>query len=350
MEVIDPSLDRRWDVFVRAHPEGTIFHTSNWARVIQQSYGFLPYYIIQDDAAGGIRVGLPFFLLGNRITGRRLVSLPFTDRCAPLFSETDNSADIAGCILAAAKNAGADSIEIRSGICDALCSGSLRFSAFEYYQLFLLDLGKGLESIWSGFKQKSVRYPIKKAESSAVTVRRGNAESDMRIFHRLNTITRHRHGVFPQPYRFFENIYHELVSKGLAFLLIAEYRNRPIAASIFFTYRDSIHYKYNCSSGLYAAGQPNHLLLWHAIKEACEKKFKFMDFGRTAPDNAGLVSFKRHWGTMAVELPYYYYPGIKKTGGSLEKGYLYKAVSSLLKKMPVSVLERFGRIGYKYFA
>jgi hypothetical protein len=350
MKVIDPSLDRRWDDFVHRHPDGTIFHTSNWARVIQRSYGHVPCYAIREDGAGDIQTGVPLFLIGNRFTGKRLVSLPFTDRCNPLLSGPDDMMSIGSDLAAVAGNMDARNVEIRSALAGADGTTPPGYRVFAYYKLHLLDLDQGLDRVWQGFKQKSVRYPIRKAEACAMTIRQGGAEADMRIFHKLNVITRKKHGVIPQPYRFFENIYRELIASKLAFLLIAEYRYRPIAASIFFTYRKAIHYKYNSSSGLYGDCQPNHLLLWRAIEEACGRRFSLMDLGRTAPDNRGLVSFKRHWGACETDLPYYFYPEIKSSGGTFEKGSLYRTAASVLKKMPAAVLERLGTVSYKYFA
>jgi serine/alanine adding enzyme len=315
MKIIDPSSDHRWDEFVHQHPDGTVFHTSNWARVIQRSYGYVPCYVIREDSRGGIKAGLPLFLIGNRITGKRLVSLPFTDQCAPLFSDGDDMMNITNDLAAVVKNMGARSVEIRAGIAGAVHTAAPGYCVFGYYKLYLLDLEQGLDRIWSGFKQKSVRYPIRKAEACALTIRQGGAERDIRIFHKLNVITRKKHGVIPQPYRFFENIYQELIAKKLAFLLIAEYRDRSVAASIFFTYRKTMHYKYNCSSGLYSSCQPNHLLLWHEI-----------------------------------DLPYYFYPEIRSTGGTIENGSLYRTATTVLKKIPAAILEQLGTVGYKYFA
>ena len=49
MAIIDPCKYTKWDSFVLSHNEGTIFHLSNWAKVIQETYGYEPYYLILKD-------------------------------------------------------------------------------------------------------------------------------------------------------------------------------------------------------------------------------------------------------------------------------------------------------------
>jgi len=38
-KIIDPSKDKRCDEFVANYSQGTEFHLSKWARVIQKTYG-----------------------------------------------------------------------------------------------------------------------------------------------------------------------------------------------------------------------------------------------------------------------------------------------------------------------
>ena len=84
VKTVDPSKDKRWDEFVKSHPEGTVFHLSAWARVLQKTYGYIPYYFILEDSDEKIKAGCPFFLIKSWLAGNRLVCLPFTDVCFPL--------------------------------------------------------------------------------------------------------------------------------------------------------------------------------------------------------------------------------------------------------------------------
>ncbi|MBL4576400.1 MAG: hypothetical protein JKY51_09960, partial [Opitutaceae bacterium] len=45
------------------------------------------------------------------------------------------------------------------------------------------------------------------------------------------------------------------------------------------------------------------LLYWTAVKLASKEGFKEFSFGRTCPDNTGLVTYKNKWGTIEEDLP-----------------------------------------------
>jgi len=347
VEIIDPSKDKRWDELVWNHPEGTIFHTSNWARVIQKSYGYQPYYCLYEDDS--IRAVFPAFLIPGKIWGKRLVCLPFTDECAPLFASHQNIVDNGNIILTIVKMIKSEKIkgiEIRGGNEYLLKNND--FVPLNYYKLFRLNLSPGLNLLWQKFKQKSVRYPIKKAQKLGIEVVHSDNLEGMASFYKLNLLTRKKHGVLPQPYNFFFNIYQEIINKGLGFILIAYYKSLPIASSIFFIYKKMIYHKFNASDINYLRHQPNHLILWTAIQWAVENGYGIFDLGRTSPDNKGLMLFKRHWGAQEFDLPYYYWPEIKGTSATKESSLKYKIASSVLRKTPISILKIAGNLFYKH--
>ena len=74
--VIDPLLDGRWDRFVDRHPNAGPFHHSSWARALVDAYGYLPRYHVVEVAAE-IVAAWPAMLVRSRLTGNRLVALPF---------------------------------------------------------------------------------------------------------------------------------------------------------------------------------------------------------------------------------------------------------------------------------
>lgn len=346
IKIIDPSTDKRWDEFVADHPAGTVFHTSNWARVIQRTYGYKPYYFILEDSEEKIKAGLPSFLITHWLTGNRLICLPFTDECSPIITHEQNVDIVIFTIVKMIKERKLNYVEIRGGKADFL--NSFNFENHNYYKLFRLNLFCGIDNLWKGFKQKSIRYPIKKAQATNLKIENRNAENDMQIFYKLNLLTRQKHGIIPQPYRFFKNIYQELIIKKLAFLLIAQYKGKPVAASIFFLYKDTIYHKFNASDTNYLKYQPNHLILWEAIKYGVKMDYKYLDLGRTSPDNWGLMSFKRHWGAQEIDLPYYYWPKIKGAAATKERDMRYRIVSSVLKRTPASILKITGNLFYKH--
>lgn len=92
------------------------------------------------------------------------------------------------------------------------------------------------------------------------------------------------------------------------------------------------------------------MILLYAVQYDYNKGIKYLDLGRTSPDNEGLMRFKRHWGAEEFDLPYYYYPEIKAVSSLKQSSLKYKIATSILKRTPTKVLELLGNNFYKYFA
>ena len=69
----------------------TVFHSSAWMRVLSKTYGHKAL-VLTWCRNGEVAAALPLLEVASPLTGRRGVSLPFTDFCKPLFfSECDPS-------------------------------------------------------------------------------------------------------------------------------------------------------------------------------------------------------------------------------------------------------------------
>src|SRR5437867_13337103 len=83
MQQIDPLTYPDWNACLLATPSASIFHTTNWLRVLQESYGYRPYYFACFKAQQ-LTALLAFMEVKSWLTGGRGVSLPFSDYCEPL--------------------------------------------------------------------------------------------------------------------------------------------------------------------------------------------------------------------------------------------------------------------------
>lgn len=344
VKIISPLVDKNWDTFIEKHPYSSIFHLSNWAAVLQQTYGYIPYYFVLQENSQKYRSSLPLFLIKNSFLGKRLICLPFADFCRPLITSDDDYGVILCKVYDLIKQEKISNLEIRGG------DDMRAFSRFNYYKKFKLDLSLGIDRLWHRFKQKSIRYPISKAKRENVIIEHGQTLRNMKNFYRLNLLTRRKHGVLPQPFNFFKNIFEELISKNYGFLFLAKNNKTVIAASVFFIYKDVVYHKYNASNVRFAYLCPNHLIIWRAIQWAANNGFRYLDLGRTAPDNQGLMQFKRHWGAEEIDLPYYYYPAVKGVSSMRENSLAYRITTAVLRKAPTKALEFLGNNFYRYLA
>ena len=83
IQITNPIEAKGWDRNLSNCDRATFFHSAGWAAVLNRAYRYRPIYFTnyQNDRIGGL---LPFMEINSRLTGKRGVSLPFTDSCPPL--------------------------------------------------------------------------------------------------------------------------------------------------------------------------------------------------------------------------------------------------------------------------
>ena len=123
-------------------------------------------------------------------------------------------------------------------------------------------------------------------------------------FYRLHERTRRRHGLPPQPFGFFVNIYEEVIKAGRGFLIFAVAQSKAIAAAMFFEFNGTAIYKFGASDNATQELRPNNLLIWEAICFLARRGCRLLHFGRTEVDNEGLRHFKQGWGATERLVPY----------------------------------------------
>src|SRR5579859_5722942 len=82
---VDPLQHPNWDALISRNPGTSVFHGTGWAQVLRNTYGHRPFYFcrIEDETILGL---LPVMEVSSPWTGRKGVSLPFTDFCTTLHS------------------------------------------------------------------------------------------------------------------------------------------------------------------------------------------------------------------------------------------------------------------------
>src|SRR5581483_1220405 len=77
---------------------------------------------------------------------------------------------------------------------------------------------------------ENARRSLKKAHDQGVTTRETHDRADLEMFLRLNLRLRRKHGMLPQPRRFFESIWRRQIESGRGYLMVAEVDKEPLAA------------------------------------------------------------------------------------------------------------------------
>jgi hypothetical protein len=328
-----------WDELLATHPDRSFFHTGSWARVLSESYRYRPHYFVSEN--GTLDGIIPFMEIRSFVTGKRGVSLPFTDYSAPIIGGEQDVKESLHSIIRHGKASGWRYIEVRNPL-----SFPDSIPAFATYLGHVLDLTGTEEFVKAGLRDSTKRN-IKKAVKEGVTVEGFTTEESVREFYRLNCLTRKEHGLPPQPFLFFQKIYEHVISRGFGFVALASYKGVNIAGTVCFHYGEKAIYKYGASNRAYQQLRANNLAMWEAIRLSIRQGCRSFCFGRTEPENRGLRQFKSGWGTKEQTIRYYRYD-LRIDTFIRGKPYGHAFYNKIFNAMPVSFSRVAGEILYRH--
>lgn len=299
--LIDPITDPDWLTFVDGSPTAGIFHHPRWLELLHAQYGYELRACCVGNGAE-IEAGIPIARIESRLTGKRLVSLPFSDVCSPAFAAGAGPTawdSLGPALVEEAERAGLD-LTVHAAVPN-LPGAHIRGA----YVRHLLPLAQDPAQVERRYSKSQIRRGIKKARREGLRSEHRTDRDALDAFYSLHLKTRRKLGVPIQPKRFIRR-FEELFDEGLGFVSLIFDGQRPIAAGVFLTYKGTMTYKYGASDPASLGKRPNNLLFSDAIRWACEAGFRTLDFGRTDVDNKGLRSFKGAWGANELDLSYTY--------------------------------------------
>jgi CelD/BcsL family acetyltransferase involved in cellulose biosynthesis len=344
---IEPLEDRRWDEFVQRHPRSSVFHSPAWLKALSRTYGYTPVAYTTSPAGHALENGMVFCRVESWLTGKRLVSLPFSDHCEPLI---DTPEDLEAITVALEQESWREQwryIEMRP-LQQLEMVTSLQRASIPY-TFHLLDLAPDLDTLFRNCHKNSTQRKILRAEREGLQYREESSKEMLKHFYRLLTITRQRHQRPPQPRIWFANLM-ECFGDALK-IRVAFKAARPVAAVLTIRYKDTMVYKYGGSDPRFNNLGSMHLLLWRTIQEAKASGLRSLDFGRTDAGQQGLITFKQRWGTTQSSLVYSRYGLSDNVTHMFEPstgGWKSRVAKYLLAHMQPGVLSLAGRALYRH--
>jgi len=340
IEILDPTRTADWDDLLRDLPGASFFYTRAWAKVLQASYGYTPLYFALMDS-GAMRALLPMMEVSSFLTGKRGVSLPFTDYCQPLVPHEQVFLALFDAVKQEARTRGWKYIDLR------LTNGILKKEIPSlFFHGHVLDLSVGQEQLFAQFADTN-RRNIRKAGKQGVEVTLENTLEALQEFYRLNCLTRQRHGLPPQPWHFFENVHREIIAKGMGITALARHEGNAVAGNVYFHYGDKALFKFGASDIRYQNLRPGNLVMWEAIKSYAGKGCKCISFGRTEPENKGLRRFKEGWGTKETDITYYRFD-LASGAFVTENDSVAPGKREVLSRLPLPALRVLGNLFYRH--
>ena len=338
--MVDPITYQGWDELLLSHPDHSIFHTTGWAKVLIDSYDFIPHYFLCVED-GKSAVAMPMMEIRNFGAGTRGVSLPFSDYCDPLLSRNVPLQDVLANAIEYGKKKGLTSLEIRTRK-----DVPEEISPFGYHLHHDLDITVGEEKLFSRFRDSNKRN-IKNAARKGVEVKFQTSMKAVENYYALHCGTRKKHGLPPQPFSFFRNIQKHILSKSNGFVALANYRGENIAGGIYIHFGANALFKFGASDVRYQETRANNLIMWEAIRWYSRSGFRNFSFGRTDPENEGLRNYKRGWGSNENRIANIKYD-VKKNTYINNKKLIYGFQNTIFGHLPMSISRQIGKIFYKY--
>jgi len=330
----------KWTDIIRDHPGSNIFHTTEWAAAIKRAYG-IGTFVAAILNQGSIACAAPFSISHNPLSGPKIISLPYTDFCAPLLidGEEEKIESLTRLFEQIARSLNIGRIELRWEY-----TGSAQFVRRIDFLRHYLTLTREPEDVYRIF-HRTQKQNIRVAIKNGVNVFRSTDMLSVREFYHLHCLTRKRLGLPVQPWNFFRALHNELLLKDKGFIMLAKKDGISLAGGLFLLGGKTITYKYAASNNFGQELRPNHLIIWTAVQWACTHGFTMLDFGRCDLDNIGLRAFKCRWGAKEVPLEYTYWGKIPKPPVSGRIDSLAKAV---LRRSPLALSRLAGELLYPY--
>lgn len=331
--------DEHWTEFLASRPEANIFHHPSWMELMQTCYGYSGSILVVPDEHGNIQAGLPFMRVNSPLTGRRWVSLPFSDYCNPLFRDESALDELARQLIHTFQSNRLKKMEIRWRLPE-----HVEIQQVSEFVLHTIQLDPDPNQVSKRFKRTHLQN-IHTAQERGVKVEFGDQLKHLKVFYDLQLETRKRHGVPAQPWKYFELLWQHIVKPGLGFVLLATKEDEYIAGMVYLGWGRTLIAKYAASREDRFNLRPNNLLFWEGIRWGCEHGFAVFDMGRTEVANAGLRNFKSRWGAKEEPL---YYSILSSRPVHPSSGRLQHFLHSVIQRSPLWVCRLSGELLYRH--
>ncbi len=338
---IDPLCDPRWPALVDTHSRASVFHSTKWLTALQNVYGYESTAVTTCPSGSVLTNGILFCRVKSWLSGRRLVSLPFSDHCDPLVDGTEHLEALLMHMKTQVRQERWKYFEIRPISFNP--SSGTDLSRVANYYFHNLDLHPTTEQLFHNFHKDCIQRKIRRAERERLQYEEGTSEELLMKFYRLLVMTRRRQYLPPQPLAWFRG----LISSFGADLQIrvASKDGRPVASILTLSHKKTMVYKYGCSSVAFNNLGGTPFLFWRTIQDAKDRGFEQLEMGRSDMDNQGLVAFKERLGASRRSISYWRYPQIDLPELDRWKIDIAKRVVPL---MPDLALETVGKLLYRH--
>ena len=237
-----------------------MFHHPAWLRLLaaRYRYDFAASCVVDDD--GRVVAGLPWARIESRLTGRRLVALPFSDACQPL-TDGASEEELARAVDEHRREAGLG-LEVRWRL-DSLSDGV----AVHSYWRHTLPLEPDADAVAKRAKS-SIRRGVVEGAPRGAHVRASNGRGGARRVLPAPPADAQAPGRARHSRSGSSTGSCRCSSAGTGSSRSSSDGDQPIAAAVFLQLRGHLIYKYGASDRAALERRPNNLLFAEVIRWA----------------------------------------------------------------------------------
>jgi serine/alanine adding enzyme len=324
---------KQWDGYVMKSDIASCYHLAGWKNVIEESFGHRTYYLLAEEQyeISGI---LPLVHLRSAIFGNFLVSLPYFNYGGICSNDSVVFERLMEEAVAIARDVNAEHIELRHTM--PVANG---FPVKTEKVSMRLPLADNRDVLWKSFSSK-LRSQIRKPETLGIYSKIGK-EEELDSFYKVFSTNMRDLGTPVYPKSFFRNIIRAFPDLARICSVYTK-DGLPIAAGFLLGFKDRMEIPWASSLRKHNHVSPNMLLYWASLQLACEKGYRFFDFGRSTPGE-GTFRFKEQWGAQPLQMYWHYW---LKDGQALPelnpRNPKYRMAIHLWKKLPVGLTKLIG--------
>ena len=303
---VDPIQDPRWADLADRHPGASLFHSVAWLNALRRTYGYEPVAFTTSSPTGELNNGLVFCHVNSWLTGHRLVSLPFSDHCEPLFDSAEDLRFLIRYLQSSLERNAWEYLEVRPINANlGQPDHQVGFEPAATYFVHTLDLRPDLDEVFQNLHRDSVQRQFQRAEQAGLVEKCGTSGDLLKEFYRLLVMNGGRDHLPVPPYAWFRNL---LQCQGTALeVRLASQDKTPIAAILTIRFRDVVYYKYGSLDVRFNQLGAMPWLLWRAIVAAKSNGASEFDMGQTEENDANLLALQNHWVPGPKRLVYWRY-------------------------------------------
>ena len=330
---LSPERESDWTRFVLAHPRGSLFHSLEWRKVLQQTFSHTCRYVLvyEGDEVAAV---LPLVTIKSIFFGKSVISVPF----GVYGGIISNSAAASMALVEEARNicreVGSGYVELRH---DHVPPG-IELPTHDLHATFICDLPDDPTDVLMMIPRKA-RAEVRKARKRD-DVTTESAELNLEEFHYLFALNKRKLGSPVFPKSLFLNLQQILADRCR--VLTVRVGGRPVAAVMNFIWNNTLMAYYSGALDEANKVSANNLMYAASMEWAVEQGLKKFDFGRSRKDT-GAYAFKKHMGFEPADLHYSYIledgEQIPEINASNPK---YRVAQNLFKHLPPFLAEKLG--------